>query len=159
MPAWPRRSPSALSGNASTIAVRPAFCRWTARAASIESSPPYPGTRITGPGLSSGGREGGGGVALGESGAGADVTGAGAGELAGGLAITVGCDARTDESWLAAAWCEVEQAPSNKVTATAAGTYTRCRGRKEDTLHLRASPPSCSPNRPRAPPRLESVGW
>jgi hypothetical protein len=72
--------------------------------------------------LSSGGREGSGRAALGESAAGADVTGEATKELAAGLATTVVGDAGADETWLAAAWCEVEQAPSNNVTATAAGT-------------------------------------
>lgn len=90
-------------------------------------------------------------MALGESAAADDVTGEAAAELAAelaaGLATTVGCDARGDETWLAVARWEVEHAPRSKVTARAAGTYTRRRNRNEDTLHLRASCASCSPIR------------
>lgn len=56
---------------------------------------------MTGPGLSSGGREGTGCAALAREAAGA--TGEGAKELTDGLATAADCGAAADETWLAVA--------------------------------------------------------
>jgi hypothetical protein len=61
---------------------------------------------MTGPGLSSGGRDGSGGGVLGEAddatGEADDVAAEAAKELAAGLATTAVCEAGADETWLAA---------------------------------------------------------